>query len=163
MENFIFIHQTTMNSINDNAIFWLAGDAERGTTEVRFLNDMLTTLEAKVHEEKRCHWDRLQHLKMNVVPLILDMAHQTLTLNEHYEDALRELVRELVPPFGLRRMITTRVLEADPWLAAGGPASVSVGDVEEANGLPAEIDIFSTLLGLNALFDWAMEPTPLGL
>ncbi|SAM03217.1 hypothetical protein [Absidia glauca] len=154
---------SNISNINDNATFWLAGDAERGATEVRFLNDMLTTLEAKVLEEKRCHWYRLQHLRMNVVPLILDMARHILTYNEHYEDALRELVRELVPPFGLRRMILTRVLEADPWLVAGGPAPVSVGDVEEADGLTAEFDVFSPLLGLNDLFGWAMEPTPSGL
>jgi hypothetical protein len=163
MENFIFIFYTIMNSINDNATFWLADDGERGTTEVKMLNDMLTTLEDNVFEEKRCHWSRLQHLKTNVVPLILDMAHHLLTFNEHYEDALRELVRELIPPFGLRRMVMAKVLEVDPWLAAGGPAPVSVEDVEEANGLPAEFDVLSSLLGLNDLFEWAMEPTPLGL
>ncbi|SAL96937.1 hypothetical protein [Absidia glauca] len=83
--------------------------------------------------------------------------------DEESDNALRELVRGLVPPFGLRRMIMTRVLEADPWLTAGGPAPVSVGDVEETNETTAEFDAFSTLLGLNDLFGWAMEPTPSGL
>ncbi|SAL95391.1 hypothetical protein [Absidia glauca] len=144
-------------TINDNAIFWIHQDEERSTTERGFLDNMLTTLEAKVFEEKRCHWERLHHLKRNVVPLILDMAHKALPFNEHYEDALRELVRELVPPFGLRRMILTRVIEADPWLVAGGPAPVSVGDVEDEEEPSAEFDIFSNLLGINGLFDWAME------
>ncbi|SAM06201.1 hypothetical protein [Absidia glauca] len=151
------------SNINDNATFWIVGDADRGLNEARLLNGMLTTLEAQVYEEKRCHWERLQNLRMNVVPFVIDMAHNTLTYNERYEDALREFVRGLVPPFGLRRMILTRVLKADPWIAAGGPALAAVGDVADEDEHVAEFDVFSNLLGLNELFGWAMEPTPSGL
>ncbi|SAM06199.1 hypothetical protein [Absidia glauca] len=151
------------SNINNNATFWLAGDADRGVTETRFFNDMLTTLEAKVFEEKRCHWDRLYHLKRNVVPLILDMAHKALPFNEHYEDALRELVKELVPPYGIRRMVLARVMEMDPWIVAGGPSLAAVGDVADEEGHAAELDIFSSLLGLDRLFDWATEPSLSGV
>ncbi|SAM02625.1 hypothetical protein [Absidia glauca] len=86
------------------------------------------------------------------------MAHKALPFNEHYEDALRELVKGLVPPYGIRRMVIARVIEMDPWIAAGGPALAAVGDVAVEEEHAAEWEIFSSLLGLDRLFDWATEP-----
>ncbi|SAL95974.1 hypothetical protein [Absidia glauca] len=144
------------NTINAHATLWVAEDEERGVTEMKFLDGTLAKPDVQVYEKKRCHWERLQHLRENVVPHILDMAHKTLQYNDQYEDTLKELVKELVP-LGLRRMVLGRILETDPWLLAGGPAPPNVGDVMDEEEPSAEFDIFSNLLGINGLFDWAME------
>ncbi|SAL96910.1 hypothetical protein [Absidia glauca] len=121
-----------MSSINEHAVFWTQDGHPHRELEEEIVGRMITHLEAQVFEEKKWHWDRLHHIKTNIVPYILDMAHRDLEFNETYEEELKRMVKELVPPYGLRRMVLTRVLATDPWLVAGGPALPNVGDVAVA-------------------------------
>ncbi|SAL95392.1 hypothetical protein [Absidia glauca] len=125
----------------------------------------LKQLEDQAFEEKRWHWARLHTLREEVVPHIMNVAHQDLAGSNDYRADLRRLMRRLVPSPTLRRMIYTRLIHDDPWYLSGGPDLPGLEDVVapvlEA-GLekfsPGETDLFSSLLGVNGLFDWAMEP-----
>ncbi|SAM03222.1 hypothetical protein [Absidia glauca] len=109
-----------MSSVNEHAAFWIKDENPHRGLEQDIISGMITHLEIEVYEEKKWHWDRLHHLRTNIVPYILDMAHRDLEHNERYEEELRRLVKELVPPYGLRRMVLTRILAADPCCVMGG-------------------------------------------
>ncbi|SAM03221.1 hypothetical protein [Absidia glauca] len=130
-----------MSSINEHAAFWTQDGNPHRELEQEIVGGMITHLEAQV-------------------ALYFGYGTPGFEFNEGYEEELKRLVKELVPPYGMRRMVLTRVLATNPWLVAEGPALPDVGDVAVAAPLAenealslANSDLFSSLLGLESLFD----------
>ncbi|SAM02758.1 hypothetical protein [Absidia glauca] len=107
--------QHLFNHRPQSGIFWDHSNEERIEATWILLDSMLIHLQTQVFEEKKWHWNRFRHIKANIVPIIIDLAQRTLVPNDDYEDELRTLVRNLIPPFGMRRMVLSLVLSADPW------------------------------------------------
>ncbi|SAL96924.1 hypothetical protein [Absidia glauca] len=126
----------------------------------------ISLLENQTYEEKRLHWARLHTLKEGVVPVLISIIHQDLADSEDYQADLRRTLRRMIPSPTLRRMVYAQLARDDPWYLAGGPALLGVGDVappvSEAgveNVPPVAPDLFSSLLEIDQLFNWAMDPS----
>ncbi|SAL95394.1 hypothetical protein [Absidia glauca] len=137
----------------------------RVALEERF-RESISLLENQAFEEKRLHWARLHTLKESVVPVLINIIHQDLAYTEDYQTDLRRALRRMTPSPSLRRMVLARLAQDDPWYLAGGPALLDVGDVappvSEAGveiAPPVAPDLFSSLLGIDQLFNWAMDPS----
>ncbi|SAL95975.1 hypothetical protein [Absidia glauca] len=145
-----------MNPINQFNTLWMQSTEDTAQANEIRCREALNQLELQVFEERQCHWRRLNHLKSVVVPLILEIAHQELPSSTNYERDLLTLVRRLVPAYNMRRMVHARVVAMDPWFPAGGPAFPAAEDVVGVEA-PAEVELFSSLLGLDHLLNWATE------